>query len=125
MLRKYIAWGWVLSIVLTLVLFLVLLPEANVDTTPTESDADVNKVVVPMNPGLQRAEAICEDGEIQSQEARGIEPPPPETVYEYIATLGADRLYFKDTGAGHRVGLINGESVTLSDEVLECLRDSR
>ena len=78
------------------------------------------EIVVPLSPGLQSAERVCKEGAIQSREAM---VEPPDGRIEYVAELGADLLYWVDSGA-NRNALLNGQGIVLSDEVMKCFRPS-
>lgn len=112
-------YGWALAlgaVVVALFVFLVVLPSGGVDTTPTHDDGPT--VIVPASPGLTRAEEVCKNGVVSK-----------DVMYEtgdmrYTAIFGLAVLKWPDSPRGKNpIGLLDGEPLTLSDEVMKCLKE--
>ena len=89
-----------------------------VDRTPPLV-AQPRDVVVPASPGLTAALTVCKQGmvsKVEMQETAG--------DYRYTAIFGLDVLRWPDSPKGRNpIGLLNGEPLTLSEELQKCLRD--
>ena len=101
------------AVALALFAVYLALPEIGIDSQPAE---DV-RVVAPASPGLARAIDICKFGAVSRRlidEGDG---------YRYTAIFGLEVLQWPDAPLGRNpLALVNGEAVTLSDEVMTCLR---
>ena len=102
------------------VLFIVIaVLVTRVLNTPPPLVAQPHDVVVPTSPGLTAALAVCKQGmvsKVEMQETAG--------DYRYTAIFGLDVLRWPDSPRGRNpIGLLNGEPLTLSEELQKCLRD--
>lgn len=112
------AWYHVAIVVFGLVALLALYRTLGQPYGTAPLTSGDTKVVAPASPGLARAIDICKFGEVSRQLTDN------GSGYRYTAIFGLDVLRWPDDPPGKNpLALVNGDTVTLSDEVMKCLRD--